>query len=216
MIRTIYIYLYRLNDEPIYVGQTPDIVKRDRAHVKNVKGSSFERLLAQVSREKFTLEVVCQIEDLPHGAKANALENRIMDEFGTYRPGEPGRNQSRAGIGNHQTEERYKAARASQRAAMKEVCSREGVREKMSDRQKKVQTPAHRAHLSEILKGRSKPKGFGEANRRPENRARVSAQFLGKSKSEKTRIRMSRFHQVKNGFEFFDCWESQHLLAPAA
>ena len=119
MIRMIYIYLYRYLGEPRYVGQTPDIERRDRAHQKNRTPSSFERLLANAGREKFTLEIIGQVEDLPHGAKANELENRMMDQFVTYRPGELGFNQSRAGIGNHLTEERYAAMRASQSAFQK-------------------------------------------------------------------------------------------------
>lgn len=409
MIRPIYIYLYRYRGEPRYVGQTPNVENRDRVHCRSTK-SSFERFLAREGREKFTLEIVGQVEDVPNGKFAAALEIEMMDKFGTYRPGEIGFNHGRF-IGNL-TEAKFTAQYAAQRAGLKEAMSRPEVkahilkaardrwtpefkermkevnarpeirarrkeamqrnrtrriaalretnrllevkarrsaaakecqnrlevrvrksevqkevqnrpevkarkiaafnrpevkarireqqrevqnrpevkarhrdamnrpevkarmrekikealnrpdvkerhriavkeaqnrpevkarkseaskgrpswikgkkhtdetREKMRLGQIALQTPEHRAHLSRVLKGRLKSEegrlNIAAANRSEKRRAEVSAQFKGKPKSEQTRIAMSRHQQVKNGFEFFDCWESQHLLAPAA
>jgi len=127
--RPIYIYLYRLAGKPVYVGQAVNVAARDKAHIAANGNAAvpFDKFLQKTGRDKFTLKVVGQVRDVPYGKKACALENRMMDKFGTYyRTSGRGWNFGRAVV-NH-TEESYLAYSTAQRAAL----NRTDVRTKIS------------------------------------------------------------------------------------
>lgn len=95
----ILIYLYRLGGEPQYVGQTMNLENRDRRHTERQE-SIFDKFLQSIGRDKFTLEVIGQVEDVPQGSKANELENQMMDLYQTFCPESgKGYNFGRAGLG---------------------------------------------------------------------------------------------------------------------
>ncbi len=87
-LRTMYVYLYRLNGEPMYVGQTPCLEDRDYTHQTNWirPGCPFDKFLHKLGRNKFRLKRVGECIDVPKGKVINALENQMMDKFGTYWP----------------------------------------------------------------------------------------------------------------------------------
>lgn len=85
----IYIYLYKFKGMPVYVGQTPNLKRRDREHRKDKrKIVPFDGFLRECSAEDITLSIVGLTLDIPQGIKANSFENDMMDEYGTFqKPG---------------------------------------------------------------------------------------------------------------------------------
>lgn len=83
--RKMFVYLYRLNGSPEYVGQAVHVDRRDLEHVKD-GWTPFEKFIQRTGRENFTLEIVGSCLDIPRGQRINALENAMMDKFQTFYP----------------------------------------------------------------------------------------------------------------------------------
>lgn len=171
----IYIYLYCFQGEPVYVGQTCNLEQRDRRHSRRID-SPFDAVLQFFGRENFSLEIIGQVEDVPHGEKANDLENEMMDRFGTYRINTgKGYNIARARGPRDFTEEDWKARQDILRAVM----STEPVRQKLRDSWAK---PGEKERRTEIL-----IKSFNTLEAK-ENRSRAQK---GRLKTQKERDKIS-------------------------
>jgi hypothetical protein len=113
------VYLYSLYGYPQYVGQT-SADHLEKRHQDHCTGSLvFDQFLMEIGPEKFTLKIVANCEDWPHGVTINLLENEAMELYGTYYPETGyGWNFSRAcfTIGS---EEKYWQARAASEIAKK-------------------------------------------------------------------------------------------------
>ena len=169
IVQVIYIYLYRYLGEPRYVGQSPDVERRDKRHIKDRK-SSFEKFMAEVGRDKFTLEIIAQVDDIPIGPLACALENEMMEKFRTYRPSVYGFNQAKVS-GLNASEDVFKAKCAAIGAALKgRISPTKGMKlgPPSEEKRRKISCSLTGRHLSEEHKvaiGRGgKGKGSGESN----------------------------------------------------
>lgn len=114
-MKTIYIYLYRVQGVPVYVGQAVNVARRHYGHLRG--NSPFEKFLRG---NETTLEIVDSVQDVPHGQFANQQEDAAMDQYGTYFP-ETGRgyNFIRAGQLGDWTEQQRRAHSASVSASNK-------------------------------------------------------------------------------------------------
>jgi GIY-YIG catalytic domain-containing protein/NUMOD3 motif-containing protein len=84
--KPIFIYLYRHNNKPVYVGQTPDIRRRQREHLRDQrKKVPFDTFLREQDPSTIKFDVIGVTLDIPQGSKANSFENDMMDVYGTFR-----------------------------------------------------------------------------------------------------------------------------------
>ena len=138
----MYVYLYRLRGEPMYVGQAANVKRRDYQHRKNKDKliTPFDKFLQKIGRDKFTLETIGKCEDWPRGIKINTLENAKMDEYGTFYP-ESGRgwNFGRAEqYGGNRTEQSFESWKVAQAASMKKLWDDPEYRASQTARFKKM------------------------------------------------------------------------------
>jgi len=175
LIRSIYVY--RLQGRPVYVGSADDVPKRDRQHSKGSGIIPFDREIARVGREAFTLEVLETVhgETKTDAKKAGVpRENYWMDTLGTYRTA--GCFNFRRALVLWDSEEQRAASVASQKitmnrpgmharlsAAVKIGLNRPGVKERHKDACARPEVRAAKSASGKI------------AQNRPEVRAKNSA-----------------------------------------
>lgn len=90
--RWIHFYLWRHKGKPIYVGQAVDVMRRQK---RRDKKEGLRKFLDKY-HDECVLEILPDLVfDISHGPAANAVENSLMEHFGTMAP--DGLNKTKAG-----------------------------------------------------------------------------------------------------------------------
>ena len=168
----MFIYLVRLDGEPVYVGLTTGSVARrwaDHQYLANTTVGTHRAManaLRKYPAERFTVEQIAEASSLE---ELNALEVELIAKWGTLAPG--GYNLTAGGGGQ-----------------VGRVASEE-TKKKLSVAAKgRKHTPEACAKVSAANKGKPKPEGFG---------ARVGATQKGKYVSDETRAKQSKAHETR-------------------